>query len=621
VNNKKQERLQALENQVARLHRRVAILNQRSNKYSWIRLAIFLGGFAISVIVFILLQGWWFIISGVLFLTLFNIVAYYQRQIDRGITRHNIWLRIKLTQIARMQLDWSNIPPVQASSAPGDHPFASDLDITGERSLHQLINTAISYEGSQRVRDWLLQTTPDLGSIQARQALVQELASLTRFRDKLTMKSMLAAGKVNEHLEDRRLQAWLAQQAAATPQALRMTLVVSLVLSVLTIALIILNIVAILPPQYWILSLLVAIGWLYARRNQRGDLFEDAFFIRDAFGQLSSVFAFLETYPYGKHEHVKNLCEPYFSTPQHRPSLLLKKLSRIAAASTLEKNQFFWLIVNVFIPWDTYFALQLNHYKALIATLLPIWLDRWFELEALNSLASFAYLNPEYVLPTVVPGIDQQQQACFRATGLGHPLIVAEKKVTNDFAMEERGEVVIITGSNMSGKSTFLRTLGVNLCLAYAGGPVNASTFQTSLFRIYTCIKVSDSVTDGYSYFYAEVRRLKALLSELERPSDFPLFFLIDEIFKGTNNRERLIGSSAYIHALVGKNCMGVISTHDLELVKLADTQPEIKNYHFREEVIDGQMVFDYILRPGPCPTTNALKIMQMEGLPIEAGV
>ncbi|MFL5704773.1 MAG: MutS-related protein, partial [Ktedonobacteraceae bacterium] len=167
----------------------------------------------------------------------------------------------------------------------------------------------------------------------------------------------------------------------------------------------------------------------------------------------------------------------------------------------------------------------------------------------------------------------------------------------------------------------FLRTLGVNLCLAYAGGPVNASTFQTSLFRIYTCIKVSDSVTDGYSYFYAEVRRLKALLSELERPSDFPLFFLIDEIFKGTNNRERLIGSSAYIHALVGKNCMGAISTHDLELVKLADTQPEIKNYHFREEVIDGQMVFDYILRPGPCPTTNALKIMQLEGLPIEAGV
>ncbi len=621
MNNKKQERLQALENQVARLHRRLTILNQRSNKYSWIRLAIFLGGIALSVIVYFLFKSWWFVIPGILFLVLFNIVAYYQRQIDRSITRHNIWVRIKSTQIARIQLDWSNISPVYASTAPGDHPFASDLDITGERSLHQLINTAISYEGSQRVRDWLLQTTPDLDSIRSRQALVQELAPLTRFRDKLSMKSMFASRNVNEHMEGKRLLAWLDQQAAASSTKLRTTLVISLILSIITITLLLLNLFALLPPQYWILALLASIGWLYARRNERGDLFEDAFFIRDAFGQLSSVFAYLETYPYGKHEHVKKLCEPFFSTRKHRPSLLLNKLSRIAAATTLEKNQFFWLIVNVFIPWDTYFALRLNHYKALVATLLPRWLDTWFELEALNSLASFAYLNPEYVLPTVVPGTDQQQSACFRATALGHPLIVAEKKVTNDFAMNELGEIVIITGSNMSGKSTFLRTLGVNLCLAYAGGPVNASILQTSLFRIYTCIKVSDSVTGGFSYFYAEVRRLKALLSELERPSDFPLFFLIDEIFKGTNNRERLIGSSAYIHALVGKNCLGAISTHDLELVKLADTQPRIKNNHFKEDVIDGRMVFDYILRPGPCPTTNALKIMQMEGLPVEAAV
>jgi DNA mismatch repair ATPase MutS len=200
---------------------------------------------------------------------------------------------------------------------------------------------------------------------------------------------------------------------------------------------------------------------------------------------------------------------------------------------------------------------------------------------------------------------------------LGHPLIPVEKKVTNDFAINELGQVVIITGSNMSGKSTFLRTLGVNLCLAYAGAPVNATTFQTILFRIFTCIRVSDSVTEGYSYFYAEVKRLKALLVELEQPDSFPLFFLIDEIFKGTNNRERLLGSRAYIQAVVGRNCVGVVSTHDLELVKLADQFPQVTNAHFREEVVDGHMVFDYILRPGPSPTTNALKIMRMEGLPV----
>jgi DNA mismatch repair ATPase MutS len=206
-----------------------------------------------------------------------------------------------------------------------------------------------------------------------------------------------------------------------------------------------------------------------------------------------------------------------------------------------------------------------------------------------------------------------------RACGLGHPLLPHAGRVCNDFTFAHLGEIALITGSNMSGKSTFLRTLGVNLCLTYVGAPVNATALQTSLLRLFTCIKVSDSVTDGISYFYAEVRRLKALLRACEAEEPIPLCFLIDEIFRGTNNRERLIGSRAYIYALTRGHGTGVISTHDLELVTLADTVPSIRNYHFREEVHDGRMVFDYQLRPGPCPTTNALQIMQMEGLPIAA--
>src|SRR5260370_16703352 len=336
-------------------------------------------------------------------------------------------------------------------------------------------------------------------------------------------------------------------------------------------------------PQYCIIALLLTIIFLFVKKNQRGDLFEDAYHLRDSFAQLGTIFEYLESFRYGKHSNLRRLCEPFFLDHEQRPSTLLNKISRIASAATLQKNLLLWVIINALVPWDFYFALRFNQYKSQVSTHLTGWLGVWFELEALNSLASFAYLNPEYILPEMVSCENQEDtNILFHARSLGHPLIPEEQKVVNDFAMNKLGEIDIITGSNMSGKSTFLRTLGVNLCLAYAGGPVNASTFQTSVFRIYTCIKVSDSVTDGYSYFYAEVRRLKALLSELERPSDYPLFFLIDEIFKGTNNRERLIGSRAYIHALVGKNCMGVISTHDLELVKLADTQPEIKNYHFR---------------------------------------
>ena len=157
-----------------------------------------------------------------------------------------------------------------------------------------------------------------------------------------------------------------------------------------------------------------------------------------------------------------------------------------------------------------------------------------------------------------------------------------------------------------------------NLALAYAGGPVVAQSFAARLFRLYTSIRVSDSVTDGFSYFYAEVRRLQGLLAALEEADERPLFFLIDEIFRGTNNRERLIGSQSFVQALVGGRGVGLIATHDLELVKLADENTAVSNFHFRDDVVDGQMVFDFRLRPGPCPTTNALKIMRLAGLPVK---
>jgi DNA mismatch repair ATPase MutS len=270
-------------------------------------------------------------------------------------------------------------------------------------------------------------------------------------------------------------------------------------------------------------------------------------------------------------------------------------------------------LFNALVPWDFYFSYRLELVKKEIAHLLPRWLDAWHELESLNSLANFAYLNPSYVFPERIAAADR-----FVARSLGHPLLKPGWKVCNDFELDQHQRIVILTGSNMAGKSTFLRTVGVNLALAYAGAPVNAASMQTSLFRLFTCIKVSDSVQDGLSYFYAEVKRLQALLAATETDDGLPLLFLIDEIFRGTNSRERLIGSRSYIRELSQRRSMGLVATHDLELIKLADEIKGVTNYHFREEVSNGRMVFDYRLRPGPCPTTNALKIMRLEGLPVE---
>ncbi|MBO0779668.1 MAG: hypothetical protein J2P37_12660 [Ktedonobacteraceae bacterium] len=271
-------------------------------------------------------------------------------------------------------------------------------------------------------------------------------------------------------------------------------------------------------------------------------------------------------------------------------------------------------IFNVIMPWDLTLSYLLSRCKAQAKEHLPRWIDAWYELEALCSLANFAYLNPDFAMPEIA---DRAGSPAFSARQLGHPLIPDEERIVNDVTIERVGDIMLITGSNMAGKSTFLRTLGINLCLTYAGSVVSAAVLTTGLYELNCCISVSDSLADGYSYFYAEVRRLRLILDRLREKSQYPIFVLIDEIFKGTNNRERSIGSHAYIYALAEATCIGAISTHDLELVKLADELSQVKNYHFREEVVNDEMLFDYRLYTGPCPTTNALKIMQKEGLPI----
>ncbi len=613
----KQTYVALLERHISRLQRRIDILDRRSTRYSWIRVAIFFGGLFLTLLAWILFNWLPGVVLLVLTIVAFGIAAYCHSRIEHGLTRHTLWLQIKSDHIARMRLDWSHIPSAGdlsiAGSSRDEHPFENDLDITGRYSLHRLLNVAISREGASRLREWLLCTRPDMETLRRKQALVRELTPLTSFRDKLTMNSLLAGRDREQYLDGQRLLHWLRQRQPAS--GLLPLLLLLTALHVMTVVLFVLNIVGLLAPL-WIVPLVSAVVLFLATGEQRGDIFDEAVFLRYSFSTLSSIFSFLEKYPYKQHVLLKQLCEPFYREPDHGPTNLLRNTARVADAATLKQNAMIWIAVNALVPWDIYCAYRLRQYKDEVATRLPQWLDTWYELEALCSLANFAHLNPEYAMPDVIdePGAPVP---LLSARELGHPLIPVEKKICNDFMLDEKGEVIIITGSNMAGKSTFLRTLGVNLCLAYAGGPVNAAMLRTRPFRLFSCIRISDSVTEGYSYFYSEVRRLRALLRELEQPG-YPLLFLIDEIFKGTNNRERLIGSRSFVRALIGRNCLGIISTHDLELVKLADVLPQVKNFHFREEVVEGRMVFDYKLRPGPCPTTNALKIMQMEGLPIE---
>lgn len=605
----KDRRSRALKSQIKRLERRTEELQNRSNRYSWVRLSVVVAGVLVSAIVFFVGLPQWFWAPLALAILIFLLVVYFHRQIERSLIRHKIWLDIKNSQIARMDLDWDGIPP--AAFEP-ETALELDLDLTGSYSLHRLINTAGSPGGSALLQEWLAANETDPAETIRRQNLVRELAPLSLFRDKLFLNGTYAR-RGNGDWQTEQLLKWLQQNPL--PSSMRLWLIVLGILALLNISFFLLAAANLLPPLWQITLTIYALLFLI-RSRELGEPFRESTRIRDVLEQLGSVFLQLENFNYGPTPHLKSLCDAFLDRGQ-RPSLHLKRINRVVYATGVRGNPFVWLLLNIIGPWDYFFALQLDKHKAAIAGRLPIWLDLWFELEALGSLANLAYLNPQYTFPVIEQEDRQASEPVLKAVALGHPMIPDDERVCNDFSADKIGEVALFTGSNMSGKSTFLRTVGINLVLAFAGGPVNAQLFSTSHFRLYTCIRITDSIATGVSYFYAEVKCLKGLLEELAREDSLPLFYFIDEIFRGTNNRERLIGSRAYIQAVAGQSGVGLIATHDLELVQLADEIPPIRNFHFTDKVSYGRMAFDYILQPGPSPTTNAVKIMRMEGLPV----
>jgi len=607
-------RLHQLDKQIARLQRRAGGLNEISRKYWTARRIIVICGVLLAMVFcnFAGNKAAWFVAA--LIAIVFSVVTMYHNRVRDSLTRNSLLIEIKQVHIARIQLDWERIPLTdQASSPLAGHPFETDLDITGERSLHRLIDCAVTKEGSERLKSWLLSARPDAQLIKYRQALVRELKGHYVFRDKLQLLSAVARvnmGRRTGLWNSKILINWLARDERRS--SLLPTVIYLSILSALNIICVVLASLKLIPP-IWPITFVIYFGAMLLNRSRIATAWEDLQGLEKALTHFRVVFGYLESRSYKNTPGLAQICAP-FAEEGKQPSREIKRLGRLAAALGVRTNPLLALLVHLLVPWDFYFTYRLELVKKEIANLLPRWLDAWHELEALNSLANFAYLNPHYDFPELLP-----ETGRVVTRKLGHPLLKPQSKVCNDFELDHNRRIVILTGSNMAGKSTFLRTIGLNLVLAYAGAPVNAERLQTSLFRIFTCIKVSDSVQDGLSYFYAEVKRLQALLAATKVDDPLPVLFLIDEIFRGTNSRERLIGSRSYISTLAHGTPVGLVATHDLELIKLADEIEGVVNQHFREEVSDGRMVFDYRLRPGPCPTTNALTIMRLEGLPVES--
>ncbi|MEZ4662988.1 MAG: hypothetical protein R2911_36025 [Caldilineaceae bacterium] len=639
IHNPKERRLRSLQRHILHVEANLNRLQQQSVRWSWARGISFLAAIGVSSLALFSVGAWlfWLCLLGLGALFVGCVVVH--GRYEQSMARHALWRQIKLEQIARMKLDWSAMPPASYAAPDYAHPFEADLDLVGERSLHRLMDVAATAEGSARLRAWLNDIEPNRDRILQRQQLVREWRPLARLRTKLMLHGRLAAAAVTAQTrtgspletasatppkwQTAQLLAWFTQDADGP--ALRRWLFVLGALAGVNALLFLLDWLAGAPPLwlytfgvYVLLSLYA--GTMAAHSGSEKDVFRQAAQLKEILARLTEVFRQIEKFSFRGAPHLAALCQPITQTEQ-RPSRYLRQLAWITSATGVRGNPFIGLALNAIAPWDIYFAWRLAQCKVDMAHHMPHWLEVWHELEALNGLANLGYLNPHYAFPTLLEKPHAKSNVLLNVAQMAHPLLpdvdAAPPKVRNDFTFDQLGKLVIITGSNMAGKSTFIKALGVNLALAFAGGPVDAAALQAVPFRIFTCIKVSDSVTNRISYFYAEVQRLKALLDALQAAHPLPLFFAIDEIFRGTNNRERLQGSQTYAQALTNQNGVGFISTHDLELVKLADDNPLIANVHFRDDVDGARMIFDYRLHPGPCPTTNALKIMQAAGLPI----
>ena len=603
MNYSKKEINKNIEKEILRLNQRLGLLVKISKNYSLIRLFVFISSVLFFLSFYLSNYKTTATVIASLLGIVFLVLMHNHSKVEKSIKRFKIYIKIKKEELARSELDWESIPILDSSVLCNPSYVEQDLNITENNGILQLISRGVSHSSVKILREWLSSENSEIENIIHRQKIVEELKKLRRFREKLLLTTRLTLTKNLAKIE---LSEWIKK--SSIKKGLKFYTIFLFILAIINISVIFAWAFGVLNYFYYQL-LLTYIFFYYAGYNYVKNLKDVSEFLYDEVGKYSSIFKFIEKYNYSRNNSVKSLLQPFLNA-ESSPSKELKKINLTIEILNLGKNPFVWFFLICIIPLDYLLSIRVEKFKESIKTDFPIWLNTWHNLEAYCSLAGFAFLNPNYKFPEL-----NESTQLIEAKNLGHPLIKYDCKIENDFSISDNSLTNIITGSNMSGKSTFLRTIGCNILLANAGSVVNAEKFIISKFNLFTCIKVSDSVVDGISYFYSEVKRLKEIISLIKETNANSLV-LIDEIYKGTNNIERVIGSKALIKYFSSKNIYSVVSTHDLELVKIADELNKVKNYHFKELILENKMIFDFKLKEGPCPTTNALKIMQQEGLP-----
>ncbi len=548
---------------------------------------------AAGLLIYYKLRLAWLLLPCVLFLVL----AVVHEQVLGAIRLRDRALRFYGRGMARLEGRWAGESGRGERFLDAAHPYARDLDVFGEGSLFQYLCGARTRVGEELLAKWLLEAAP-VDEVLARQAAVRELGPKVKLRERLAS----CGEDMRAGVDPERLAAWGESGPVLSTMATRGA---TTVLGLAWLA----SLAAWPLDGTWLPLVLMSVAnvayshKIYLRWERAAEAFEKA---GAELRLLSEVLVLLERGEFGAAK-LKEL-QAKVRREGAAASQAIRRLARLAETIAGRHNRLVRPLDPVLF-WSAQFVFLAERWQRQYGPAIRVWLATAGELEALTSLGAFAYEHPEYVFAEFA-----QETALFEAEDLAHPLITQGKAVGNDVRLDGDGQVMILSGPNMAGKSTFIRCIGVNAVLAQCGAPACARRVRMSQLRVAASICVLDSLSGGVSRFYAEIRRVKAIAEMAE--GRLPVLFLLDELLSGTNSHDRLKGTEFVVRTLADHGAIGVVSTHDLALTRIPEAMDgRAFNAHFEDRLAGDALVFDFRLRPGPVETSNALKLMRAIGL------
>lgn len=467
-----------------------------------------------------------------------------------------------------------------------NHFYSLDIDLFGRGSFFQYLNRSTIHEGTKKLADALLANTTD--AIVLRQDAIKELSSKPEWRQYYSATSSLVAVETSA----KTIIKWLQNYKTVLPKIMSWFPLVFTFLSLSLFALAFFKLIDMAFIGYWLLLGLGITGWFLKKINV---LSANTDKVKDTFRQYALLLERIENENFTS-ELLKEK-QQNIQSDTKKASTIFKKLSKSLDALDNRNNLISAIFGNGFFLSDLKNSYRVEQWINNYGDKVSDWFEVVSFFDAYNSLGGFAYNHPEFVFPEITKG-----ELVIKAKGLGHPLLNKNKRVDSDLTINNE-QFFIVTGANMAGKSTFLRTVSLHIVMANVGLPVCAKSSQYAPVKLITSMRTTDSLTDDSSYFFSELTRLKYIVDAIKKES---YFIVLDEILKGTNSTDKAMGSRKFVEKLVASNATGIIATHDLSLCEIEKELDQVKNYYFDAEIIDDELHFDYTLKEGICQNMNA---------------